>query len=79
MFEDEILSIEEFGSIDTLDIEVSGDHLFYANGILTHNSAKGKNDAVGVEDVGEAYAISQTADWAGAIIQNDELRRMGKY
>jgi intein/homing endonuclease len=37
-FKDEILSIDPIGEMDTIDIEVSGDHLFYANGILTHNS-----------------------------------------
>jgi len=37
--EDEIISIEETGEIEMIDISVSGDHLFLANGILTHNSA----------------------------------------
>ncbi len=37
-FKDKIVSIECIGEMDTVDIEVSGDHLFYANDILTHNS-----------------------------------------
>lgn len=37
--EDEIVEIVEIGQMDLLDIAVSHDHLFLANGILTHNSA----------------------------------------
>lgn len=35
---DEIVSIEELAVSDSIDIHVSGDNLFYANDILTHNS-----------------------------------------
>ena len=35
---DEIVSIEEIDEKETIDISVSGDNLFYANDILTHNS-----------------------------------------
>jgi hypothetical protein len=35
---DEIVSIEYLGEQDTIDIAVSGNRLFYANDILTHNS-----------------------------------------
>ena len=41
MILDEIVSIKKIGSKTTVDIEVDGDHLFYCNGILTHNSAAG--------------------------------------
>jgi archaellum biogenesis ATPase FlaH len=44
-----------------------------------NRNAKSKNSDVSTEDVAEGYAISQTADWAGAIIQNDELRNMSRY
>lgn len=37
--EDEIESIEYIGEEETIDINVSGNRLFYANDILTHNSA----------------------------------------
>jgi hypothetical protein len=37
-FNDEIESIEFIGEMECLDIEVSDDHLFYANNILTKNS-----------------------------------------
>ena len=44
-----------------------------------NRGAKAKKEAADLEDVGEAYAISQTGDWAGALIQTDELREQGKY
>ena len=34
-----ILKIEELDEREMVDIEVSGNHLFYANNILTHNSS----------------------------------------
>jgi len=37
-FNDEILEIIEIGNSELVDISVSGDQLFYANGILTKNS-----------------------------------------
>lgn len=37
-FSDEIIEIEELGDMEMIDIEVSGNHLFYANGILVKNS-----------------------------------------
>ena len=36
---DEIESIELIGEEDTIDITVDDTHMFYANGIYTHNSA----------------------------------------
>lgn len=37
-YDDEITSIEEVGIKPTMDITVSGDNLFYCNGLLTKNS-----------------------------------------
>ena len=37
-YNDEIISITENCNEETIDIVVSDDNLFYANGILTHNS-----------------------------------------
>jgi hypothetical protein len=37
--EDEIESIEYIGEEETIDIDVSGNRLFYANDILVHNSS----------------------------------------
>ena len=41
MILDEIVSIKKIGIRKTVDLEVDGDHLFFCNGILTHNSAAG--------------------------------------
>ncbi len=41
MILDEIVSIKKIGREMTVDIEVDGDHLFYANGILTHKHSCG--------------------------------------
>jgi len=43
-FDDEIISIKSVGTRKTYDINIEGkDHFFYADGILTHNSATGAN------------------------------------
>jgi len=43
MIIDEIVSIKKIGIKPTIDIEIDGpDHLFWCNGILTHNSAAGR-------------------------------------
>lgn len=44
-----------------------------------NRGAKAKKTDADLEDVGEAYAISQTADWACSLLQTDELREAGKY
>jgi archaellum biogenesis ATPase FlaH len=44
-----------------------------------NRGAKVKKEGVSNEDVALAYAISQTADWSGALLQPDELRKVGKY
>ena len=38
LIEDEIMSIEYYGEEDTIDITVEDEHMFFANGIYTHNS-----------------------------------------
>ena len=37
-YDDEIVSIEPVGDLETIDITVTGDNLFYCNDILTKNS-----------------------------------------
>lgn len=61
-FNDEIVSIEEMGELDTIDISVTGDQLFYCNNILTKNS------------MGTAH----TADAIFALISSEELESMGQ-
>lgn len=71
IIEDEITRITSLGEETTYDIEVSGNHLFFANGILTHNSATGKEMA-GLTSVSESMGCAATADVMFEIFQNDE-------
>ena len=71
---EEIVNIEEVGLVDMVDIEVSGNHLFYANDILTHNS----NSDVGLEDTSESFGLPATADFMFALITSEELEELGQ-
>lgn len=61
-FNDEIVSIEDMGELDTIDISVTGDQLFYCNDILTKNS----------------MGLVMTADAVFALITTEELEAMGQ-
>jgi hypothetical protein len=56
-YNDEIVSIESVGEKETIDISVSGDNLFYCNGILTKNS----------------WGLPATADLMFALVTSEEL------
>lgn len=62
-YNDEIISIEEVGELETIDITVTGDNLFYCNGILTKNS----------------IGLAATMDFMAGIIQPPELFEQRKY
>ena len=61
-YNDEIVMIEECGIKETMDISVSGDNLFYCNGILTKNS----------------FGLPATADFLVALISTEELEQLGQ-
>jgi len=61
-YNDEIVSIEECGIKETIDISVSGDNLFYCNNILTKNS----------------FGLPATADLMFALISTEELEQLGQ-
>lgn len=61
-YNDTILSIEEIGVVDTVDISVSGDNLFYCNDILTKNS----------------FGLPATADFMFAMIVTEELYQLNQ-
>ncbi len=61
-YNDEIVSIEEMGVLDTADISVSGDNLFYCNGILTKNS----------------FGLPATADFMIGLIATEQLQELGQ-
>lgn len=61
-YNDEIVSIEEVGEKETIDISVTGDNLFFCNGILTKNS----------------FGLPATADLMFALISTEELEQSGQ-
>jgi hypothetical protein len=76
--EDEIESIEFIGFEDTIDINTSGNRLFYANGILTHNSSV---EEVEFDHSHIAGGISKinTADNVFGIFTSRSMKEQGKY
>lgn len=74
MITDEIVSITKLDIRKTIDIEVSGNHLFYANGILTHNST----GDVELTSTSESMGSAHTADAIFALITSEELDSMGQ-
>jgi len=71
---DEIVSIKKIGKRQTIDIEVSGDRLFFCNDILTHNSAAGDVADVTEESVQGGISKIQAADNVLALIPNSQAR-----
>ena len=76
--EDEIVSIDYIGEQETLDINVSGNHLFYANGILTHNSAVDELEFDHSHISGGISKIN-TADNVFGIFTSRAMREKGRY
>ena len=70
LVEDEIMFIEEHDECETIDIAVSNDNLFIANGILTHNSAV-NGTKPNLEHVSESMGLAHTADFMAALFQED--------
>jgi predicted DNA-binding antitoxin AbrB/MazE fold protein len=75
---DEIVSIEYKGQEDTIDINVTGDRLFWANDILTHNSG---GDAATYQHSHIAGGLSKinTADNVLGIYITPSMRDNGRY
>lgn len=74
---DEIVSIKKIGKRETMDITVSGDNLFYANDILTHNSGFSSSD-VSLTDTSESFGVPQSADLMLALISTEELEGLNQ-
>lgn len=72
-----IVSIEEVGEVDMIDIEVTGNRLFYANDILTHNSGYGNSD-VELTDTSESFGLPATADLMFALISTEEMEQLSQ-
>lgn len=75
--EDEIIEIEYIGEEETVDIDVSGNRLFYANDILVHNSSV---DEVEFDHSHIAGGISKinTADNVIGIFSSRAMRERGR-
>jgi len=73
-FDDEIISIEEYGETEVIDFNVSGNKLFYANGILTHNSATNNIDEADNSNVSDSMGSVMTADFLMFLLQNEEMK-----
>jgi len=75
---DEIVSIEYIGEEDTIDINVSGNRLFYANDILTHNSAVEEIEFDHSHISGGLSKI-MTADNVIGIFTSRAMKERGRY
>ena len=69
---DEIVSIKKLGKQKSIDVELDGDRLFFANDILTHNSGFSDSD-VEITSTSDSFGVPQTADMFWAIIKNEAL------
>lgn len=69
-----ILKIKELDEREMVDIEVSGNHLFYANNVLTHNSSSD----VELTDTSESFGLPATADLMFALISTEDLEGLGQ-
>lgn len=73
-----IKKITKLGPKSTIDIEVSGNRLFYGNGILTHNSGYNNSD-IDLSNTSESFGLPATSDFFLAIMQTEELAKQGQY
>lgn len=85
-FNDEIVSIEEIGDREVMDITVNDNQLFYAgslvssdsdfSGILIHNCATNNVDADN-STISDSYGTTMTADFLMFLLQTDEMKANG--
>ena len=76
----EIESIELIGEEPTIDIEVEGVHVFFANGILTHNSSL-DHEIIQAGTIAESYAKIMIADFVLSLQRKvtDKLAGTGRW
>lgn len=77
-----IVSIEKVGKVNTIDIQVTGNNLFYANGILTHNSAivaTREQTAIGQDHIQGGISKINTADLVIAMVKDEAMDAAGEY
>jgi hypothetical protein len=76
--EDEIVEITELGDEYTVDIETDGNHLFFANNLLTHNSSVEEIEFDHSHISGGISKIN-TADNLIGIFTSRAMRERGRY
>lgn len=75
-FNDEIIGIEYIGKQEMMDISVSNNQLFYANGILIHNCATNNLEADN-SAVSDSMGSVMTADFLMFLLQTEEMKEKG--
>ena len=75
-FNDEIVGIEYIGEQEMMDISVSNNQLFYANGILIHNCATNNLEADN-SAVSDSMGSVMTADFLMFLLQTEEMKEKG--
>lgn len=76
---EKIINIEEIDDlVPMLDIETDGDHLFFANDILVHNSAL-EADEIHQGHIQGGISKVNTVDNLIPIIQTEQMRAAGEY
>ena len=75
-FNDEIVGVEYIGEQEMMDISVSNNQLFYANGILIHNCATNNLEADN-SAVSDSMGSVMTADFLMFLLQTEEMKEKG--
>jgi len=77
---DEIVNIECIGDHETVDITVDDTHMFFANGVYTHNSAADE-DIVMAHHAADSYRKIMTADFVMSVSRktNDKVSNTARF
>ena len=77
---DEIESIELIGEKPTVDITVDDTHMFFANGIYTHNSST-NDDIIEAGSISDSYRKIMTADFVLSLSRKteDKLKNTARF
>jgi len=76
---DEIVDIKLLGEDETVDITVRDTHMFYANGIYTHNSSM-QDEVIQADKIAESYQKIMTSDFVMSISRKleDKPKNIGR-
>jgi len=74
---DKIKSIKKIGKRKTIDITTDGNHLFFANNILSHNSGWDTSE-ISLGNVSESADTAATSDFCASLYQLEGDREANK-